>query len=49
MEPQMAELAESVKLSNGPIELSDDKADSEETEFFFFAGIWNQHLINGIW
>ena len=32
------------------IELSDDEADSEETELSgFFAGIRNQHLINGIW
>jgi hypothetical protein len=32
-----------------PIELSDDEADSEETELGFFSGIQNQHLINGIW
>jgi hypothetical protein len=33
-----------------PIELSDDEADSEETELSgFFAGIKNQQLINGIW
>ena len=36
--------------STDPIELSDDEADSEETELSgFFSGIRNQHLINGIW
>ena len=45
----MARLAESIKTGQR-IELSDDEADSEETELSgFFSGIRNQHLINGIW
>ena len=51
MEPSDGETGQVCKNHpTDPIELSDDEADSEETELSgFFAGIQNQHLINGIW
>ena len=51
MEPSDGEIGQVHKnRSTDPIELSDDEADSEETELSgFFSGIQNQHLINGIW